>query len=152
MPFFMADNSLTAIIMHRHHLRTLEKMSNTSFQDASPYLKCLLHSFKFPFAPVNGVFIGKEEGDRVVITDCVPLCHSVASISTTPLLEMALIQIDNLIGNDQSIVGYYFASDNAETSYSESNIPNIHLSIYTKIAKNFSKALLWVVRCFNIFI
>ncbi|EFC44219.1 predicted protein [Naegleria gruberi] len=120
-------------------------MSSTIFSESSPYFKSLFHSFKFPFAPINGVFIGKRKDDKTVeITDCVPLCHSTSSICTTPLVEMALIQIDRIIGDDLTIVGYYFGTDYAELS-SDFTVPSIHTSIFTKISENFPGALLWML-------
>lgn len=120
--------------------------NKTSFVSPTPYYKALFHTFKFPFATTNGVFIGKKDSDdHVIITDCVPLCHSVSSLCTLPLLEMALIQIDAIIGEEQSIVGYYFAQDVVPDSSSSVDIPSIHLSIFSKICENFPGALLWMV-------
>ncbi|KAG2387626.1 hypothetical protein C9374_001220 [Naegleria lovaniensis] len=119
--------------------------NKTTFDSPTPYYKALFHTFKFPFATTNGVFIGKKDSDdHVIITDCVPLCHSVSSICTLPLLEMALIQIDAIIGEDQSIVGYYFAQDVVPDT-SSVEIPSIHLSVFSKICENFSGALLWML-------
>ncbi|KAL9644101.1 hypothetical protein ABK040_005567 [Willaertia magna] len=125
-------------------------MSEQQFEEKA-YFKCLFHAMKFPYSPINGVFIGKiNDNNNVIITDCVPLFHTTSSIQVTSYIEMALLQIDNLIKkkeNNNLIVGYYFSNENQnEISSLSETIPTIHLSIYNKIVQSsFKEAKLWVI-------
>jgi hypothetical protein len=109
------------------------------------YVKAVLHACKFPYYAVNGVLIGYE-AENVEIVDAIPLFHG--HLSLIPLLEAALMQIDSSLdiknknSNQQlQIVGYYFANEHEE----DLTISSLHTSIVNKIAKNFSKATLWMV-------
>ncbi len=75
-------------------------------------IKIILHSFKYPSAPVNGILLGRpdntphtseeagssetqQSGLQLQILDSVPLCHSFLSLA--PALEVAFIQASSLL-------------------------------------------------------
>mmetsp|Transcript_36805 Transcript_36805/g.59514 ORF Transcript_36805/g.59514 Transcript_36805/m.59514 type:complete len:202 (+) Transcript_36805:214-819(+) len=76
--------------------------------DDVPYCKIVLHASKYYWADINGVLIGRVKGDTVHIVDAIPLLHG--NISVAPMLESALIQVDEFCAQARppmSIVGYY---------------------------------------------
>jgi hypothetical protein len=52
------------------------------------YLKIFFHAAKHPHLPVNGVLLGKQASDVVVIEDVIPLLHHWTSLS--PMMEIGL--------------------------------------------------------------
>jgi len=82
------------------------------------YVKLVLHALKHTTCAVNGVLIGRVEGNTVEVTDCVPLFHG--QLGLLPMLELALSQVDeHLATGKDEIVGYYHANeqfDNHELS------------------------------------
>lgn len=58
--------------------------------DNQPYVKCLLHSLKYPHQPISGLLLGFEEKGTVYISDTIPLFHNHI---LSPMLEIALTQV-----------------------------------------------------------
>jgi guanine deaminase len=52
------------------------------------YLKIFFHAAKHPHLPVNGVLLGRQTSDVVVIEDVIPLLHHWTSLS--PMMEIGL--------------------------------------------------------------
>lgn len=52
------------------------------------YLKIFFHAAKHPHLPVNGVLLGRQISDVVVIEDVIPLLHHWTSLS--PMMEIGL--------------------------------------------------------------
>jgi hypothetical protein len=78
------------------------------------YVKLVLHALKHSTCAVNGVLVGRvSAGDAkpavVEITDSVPLFHG--QLALLPMLELALLQVDESLDASLQIVGYYHANE-----------------------------------------
>jgi hypothetical protein len=60
-------------------------------QSGIPYIKAILHAFKYPTSSVNGVLLGTKKDSVIEISDAIPLLHT--RLSLLPLLEIALMQV-----------------------------------------------------------
>lgn len=123
-------------------------------QSGIPYLKAILHAFKYPTQSVNGVLLGTKNDSVIEIKEAVPLLHT--RLSLLPLLEVALMQVSvvlyllnqNEINNfDLSIVGYYYANERAD----DNSFGSTHQSIADKIHAQFPGAIVWQVIAVNLF-
>lgn len=63
-------------------------MSRIFSADATSLLKVLLHSAKHPSRSINGLLLGKVDGEGVSIIDAVPLFHTPTCLASP--LETAL--------------------------------------------------------------
>ncbi len=55
------------------------------------YTKIIYHCFKYPYAQVNGILLGKTaDSGQFLISDAVALFHS---SSLAPMLEIAMMQV-----------------------------------------------------------
>jgi len=100
------------------------------------YCKMMMHAAKYPSSNLNGVLLARaDEHNRVC--DTIPLFH--LTVGLTPMLEVALSQIESEAGDSGLVVaGLYHAHD---------NITDNHVDVFTqkiadKIAENRPKALL----------
>lgn len=79
--------------------------------DPVVHAKMMIHAARYPRSITNGILLGKVEGNKLVISDVAPVCHS---IPTKPLLDMALRLTEAYyVSNDSSyeIVGWYTAPE-----------------------------------------
>ncbi|VVC24524.1 ER membrane protein complex subunit 8/9 [Cinara cedri] len=86
-------------------------MSKVSFSTLA-YCKMVSHAAKYPHCEVNGLLIADNatKGNKLVITDVVPLFHQCLHVS--PMSEIALTQIDQSASScDMYIAGYYLANE-----------------------------------------
>jgi len=69
--------------------------------------KMILHCYKYPHLPVNGVLLVDNNYDgEIFISDCIPLFHQ--GLTLKPMLQVALRQIDEFCAeHNLSIFGYY---------------------------------------------
>lgn len=81
------------------------------------YIKAVLHAVKHKTCAVNGLLIGRVNGDGVEdfslqIVESVPLFHT--HLALLPMLELALLQVDEHLSAQDGglqIVGYYHANE-----------------------------------------
>lgn len=76
------------------------------------YAKMLLHAMKYPHHSVNGIFLAEKRRNKehnsgpVNIVDCIPLFH--LSLSLTPMLEVAMMQVQSFVYICLLIFLFYF--------------------------------------------
>lgn len=102
------------------------------------YLKLVLHALKHKASPVNGVLVGRCDGDSgvVEISDAVPLFHS-NQIGLLPSLEIALMQIEEYYGSQGlSLVGYFHANER----FDDYELSNVAKNIGDQIYRYFPQA------------
>nr|ACO15371.1 Neighbor of COX4 [Caligus clemensi] len=76
------------------------------------FSKIICHAAKYPSCAVNGLLLSSRiPSDPMVITDAVPLFH--ISLGLSPMLEVALAQIEARYANDKDwvIIGIYHANE-----------------------------------------
>ncbi|CBY19387.1 unnamed protein product [Oikopleura dioica] len=73
--------------------------------------KMMLHSYKYPHMPVNGVFLMDCDVEKeIYISDCVPLFHQ--GISLKPMFQLAMRTVEDYCErNNLAIAGYYESPD-----------------------------------------
>ena len=115
-------------------------MAVASIEISPPaYAKILSHTLKYQHYSVNGLLLGSQNGDKVLVQDAYPLFHSGHGLA--PMLEIALIQLDTNFGNKLSIVGYYNAFENCKQQ-----TPDIHCErIMDKLSEHFKQSFLLLV-------
>ncbi|RUS15776.1 hypothetical protein BC937DRAFT_92007 [Endogone sp. FLAS-F59071] len=112
---------------------------------ARAYALPILHAAKYPFAEVNGVLLADkltdENIDTIKIVDAVPLFHQWTVL--TPMLEVALQQIDiYATDNNLQIIGYYHANE----ALTNNSLSPIASRIADKIRQTSSPhAIAWVI-------
>ncbi|KAI6650412.1 ER membrane protein complex subunit 8-like [Oopsacas minuta] len=115
-------------------------MATTSIEiSPTAYAKILSHILKYQHYTVNGLLIGNQNGDPLLIQDVYPLFHTGHGLS--PMLEIALIQLDTTFSSEQTIIGYYHAFENCKQQS-----PDVHCErIMDKISEHFKQAILLLV-------
>ncbi|XP_052712801.1 ER membrane protein complex subunit 8-like [Crassostrea angulata] len=108
------------------------------------YCKILLHAVKHPNCAVNGVLLAEDNKskDRKVLkfVDCVPLFHLTLSLS--PMLEAALLQIDAYCKSRGYIIaGYYQANENLR----DKELNNVAKTIGRRIQENCANSYIFMV-------
>merc|ERR1711976_128413 len=107
---------------------------------ARAYCKMLLHAAKYPHCAVNGVMLAekpKSKDSRTVrFTDAIPLFH--LSLTLAPMMEVALIQIEEYCKSHGLIIGGYY---HANEHYEETSPKIIAKRIATKIHENVSSVM-----------
>nr|XP_034337682.1 ER membrane protein complex subunit 8-like [Crassostrea gigas] len=108
------------------------------------YCKILLHAVKHPHCAVNGVLLAEDNKskDRKVLkfVDCVPLFHLTLSLS--PMLEAALLQIDAYCKSRGYIIaGYYQANENLR----DKELNNVAKTIGRRIQENCANSYIFMV-------
>ncbi|XP_040571953.1 ER membrane protein complex subunit 8 [Lepeophtheirus salmonis] len=76
------------------------------------FAKIICHAAKYPSCAINGLLLSSRVGsDPLVVVDAVPLFHD--AIGLTPMLEVALAQIESRFGSDKDciILGVYHANE-----------------------------------------
>eukprot|EP00164_Ancoracysta_twista_P006973 GFYU01009817.1.p2 GENE.GFYU01009817.1~~GFYU01009817.1.p2 ORF type:complete len:191 (+),score=50.14 GFYU01009817.1:52-624(+) len=105
------------------------------------YCKAVLHCSKYPSNAVCGVLVGQKQGEKVVLTDAMPLNHMPV---LTPMLEVAFAQIEAHLsdkGNKSEVVGLYWANEHIN----DSSLSGIAKKIGDKIKTHFSHACIVVM-------
>ncbi|KAJ1812581.1 hypothetical protein LPJ56_003816 [Coemansia sp. RSA 2599] len=78
------------------------------------YAKAILHCAKYPWAAVQGLFIGEKKDNKFRLTDAVPLSHNWTQL--TPMFDVALQQAQLYAkSKDLAILGYYVANEDPES-------------------------------------
>eukprot|EP00116_Pleurobrachia_bachei_P009202 sb/3469464/ len=113
------------------------------------YAKILSHVVQYPYTAVNGVLLtvagddnveDKEENKRINIVDAVPLFHY--NISLTPMLTVALTQIEEYASNRSlKIAGYYHANEYCN----DSEVGFVAARIADKIVENCDEGCMLIV-------
>ncbi|CAL1527954.1 unnamed protein product [Lymnaea stagnalis] len=109
------------------------------------HCKLILHAAKYPHSSVNGVLLaednkGKESSKPLKYVDCIPLFH--VSLGLSPMLEMALLQIDAYCKSQGLVIaGYYHANEN----YGDNEMNHIAKTIGRKIQENFHDACVLLI-------
>ncbi|XP_044753826.1 ER membrane protein complex subunit 8 [Coccinella septempunctata] len=109
---------------------------------AQAYCKIILHATKYPHCAVNGVLLAKvsTKSKEITFEDAVPLFH--IGLNLTPMAEVALAQIDELVSKKGlCIAGYYTAHENLR----ENSFEKSESRITDKLASNFNHPCLVVV-------
>ncbi|CAG9088835.1 unnamed protein product [Plutella xylostella] len=123
-------------------------MSDTVTIETKAFAKLVLHAAKYPHCAVNGVLIADaskiKDGNRnqdLEVVDAIPLFHH--SHYVTPMAEVALTQIDNMVqAENQVVVGYYAACENFNDNSIEDSPGQ---KIAEKIAEMFPGAIFIVI-------
>ena len=103
------------------------------------YAKILSHTIKYQHYSVNGLLLGSQNGDSMLVQDVYPLFHTGHGL--TPMLEIALIQLDTNFCSKLSIVGYYKAFENCKQQ-----TPDIQCErIMDKLSEHFKQPFLLLV-------
>jgi len=81
---------------------------------SAAYLKLSLHAGKYPHLAVNGLLLGRKEGNEVSVSDIVPLFHQ--HLSLAPLLEFGLLTVEQYCTQVENlrIVGLYYGGQAPE--------------------------------------
>ncbi|CAG5116275.1 unnamed protein product [Candidula unifasciata] len=108
------------------------------------HCKLLLHAAKYPHAPVNGVLLAEDNKNKeskvVKYVDSIPLFH--ISLGLSPMLEMALLQIDAYCKSKGLVIGgYYQANEN----YNDNELNHVAKTIGRKIQENFHDACVLMI-------
>lgn len=103
------------------------------------YAKIICHLFKYQHCSVNGLLLGSIKDDVILIADVYPLFHTAKGL--TPMLEIALIQLDTTFKRDYSLVGLYHAN---ESTLNES-LNSISEKVVEKLQEYFKHAFLMMV-------
>ncbi|KAH7949868.1 hypothetical protein HPB49_016334 [Dermacentor silvarum] len=111
------------------------------------FSKMIMHCLKYPQNAVNGVLLaderrraGDQPSSQLHITDSVPLFHQ--CLGLTPMLEVALVQIDQHCKNAGLVIaGYYQANEHLRDSAPD----QIALRVADKVAENFADACLVMI-------
>uniref|UniRef100_A0A023FX82 MPN domain-containing protein n=1 Tax=Amblyomma parvum TaxID=251391 RepID=A0A023FX82_AMBPA len=109
------------------------------------FSKMIMHCLKYPQNSVNGVLLADEKrraGDpsQLHIVDSMPLFHQ--CLGLTPMLEVALVQIDQHCKNAGLVIaGYYQANEHLRDSAPDL----IALRVADKVAENFADACLVMI-------
>lgn len=74
-------------------------MSPTLSADATSLLKVLLHSAKHPSCNVNGLLLGRVDGEEVSVIDAVPLFHTSTSLASPLETALRMVRKALLCGN-----------------------------------------------------
>merc|ERR1711976_80603 len=102
---------------------------------ARAYCKMLLHAAKYPHCAVNGLLLAErpkaKESKSIRFVDAVPLFH--LSLSLAPMMEVALIQVEEFCKSHNLIIGGYY---HANELHDESSPKIIANRIATKIHEN----------------
>jgi hypothetical protein len=102
--------------------------------DDRAYIKLILHTARYHWAPVIGLLIGstnsQSDNQSIHITDVLPLCHNPVN---GPITQIGLQQAYSLYSNnqsiiDQSVIGIYVCNDRKEISPSAQRLANQILS------------------------
>ncbi|KAK2465612.1 hypothetical protein APHAL10511_002504 [Amanita phalloides] len=104
------------------------------------YVKIFFHAAKHPHKSVNGVLLGKIQGDDIVIEDAVPLLHHWTSLS--PMMEIGL----DLAGQYADVkglklVGYYQACERLD----DTALAPVGEKVAEKIRAGFDRAIAFVI-------
>ncbi|KAG0704228.1 Metallo-dependent hydrolase [Suillus ampliporus] len=104
------------------------------------YLKIFFHAAKHPHLPVNGVLLGRQTSDVVVIEDVIPLLHHWTSLS--PMMEIGLdLAKGHAEAQDMTLVGYYQASERLD----DTALAPVGERIAQKIRDQFNDAVAFVI-------
>uniref|UniRef100_A0A224Y8P9 COX4 neighbor n=1 Tax=Rhipicephalus zambeziensis TaxID=60191 RepID=A0A224Y8P9_9ACAR len=111
------------------------------------FSKMIMHCLKYPQNSVNGVLLaderrraGDQASSQLHIVDSVPLFHQ--CLGLTPMLEVALVQIDQHCKNAGLVIaGYYQANEHLRDSLPD----QIALRVADKVAENFADACLVMI-------
>ncbi|KAK9880737.1 hypothetical protein WA026_013061 [Henosepilachna vigintioctopunctata] len=116
-------------------------MSDSINFNSSAYCKIILHSAKFPHCAVNGILLAKPSSSKeITFEDAVPLFH--IDHNLTPMAEIALAQIDELVSKKGlCIAGYYVAHENLK----ENSLEKAECKISDKISTHFNHPCIVVV-------
>ncbi|KAJ2233478.1 hypothetical protein IWW45_004158 [Coemansia sp. RSA 485] len=78
------------------------------------YAKAILHCAKYPWAAVQGLFLGEKKEGKFRLTDAVPLSHNWTQL--TPMFDVALQQVQLYAkSNNLLVLGYYVANEDPES-------------------------------------
>ena len=123
-----------------NYFQSIYSMSLASVEISPPaYAKILSHTIKYQHYTVNGLLVGSQVGNTLLVQDVYPLFHTGHGL--TPMLEIALIQLDTTLPNTQSIVGYYQAFENCTQQ-----TPDVHCDrIMEKLSEHFKLATMLLV-------
>ena len=115
-------------------------MATNSIEIApSAFAKILSHTIKYQHYSVNGLLLGSQNGDSILVQDTYPLFHTGHGLA--PMLEIALVQLDTNFGNKLSIVGYYKAFENCKQQ-----TPDLQCErIMDKLSEHFKQPFLLLV-------
>ncbi|KAJ2727000.1 hypothetical protein GGI07_000117 [Coemansia sp. Benny D115] len=77
------------------------------------YAKAILHSAKYPWATVHGLFLSEKKDNKFRLVDAIPLAHNWTQL--TPMFDVALQQV-SIYAKSKGLVigGYYTAYENPE--------------------------------------
>lgn len=125
------------------------KMSGDISLDCPVLSKMLLHAARYPQSAVSGVVLaqarggggaGEDSSNTISLVDAIPLFH--LHLSLTPMLEIALTQIEQRFRPQGLVIaGYYQANE-----YIRDNVPDfVALKIAEKIAENNNDACLIMI-------
>ncbi|KAJ8774182.1 hypothetical protein K2173_009613 [Erythroxylum novogranatense] len=102
------------------------------------YIKLDLHALKHRTTAVNGLLLGRANGDDVLeIAESVPLFHS--HLSLLPPLEISLILIEEYCATKGlGVVGYFHANE----TFDDSELGNVAKNIGDHISRYFPQAVI----------
>ncbi|KAG1745902.1 Metallo-dependent hydrolase [Suillus paluster] len=104
------------------------------------YLKIFFHAAKHPHLPVNGVLLGRQTSDVVVIEDVIPLLHHWTSLS--PMMEIGLdLAKGHAEAQNMTLVGYYQASERLD----DTALAPVGERVAQKIRDQFNDAVAFVI-------
>lgn len=104
------------------------------------YLKIFFHAAKHPHLPVNGVLLGRQTSDVVVIEDIIPLLHHWTNLS--PMMEIGLdLAKGHAEAQEMSLVGYYQASERLD----DTALAPVGERVAQKIRDQFNDAVAFVI-------
>lgn len=108
--------------------------------EGEAYVKIMLHAAKYPHRVVNGILVGKAEGQGYVIQDAFPLFHQ---HTLAPMLELACASIEAYCATKEEclIVGYYHGNELVD----DMKVHPIAQSIADKIESNCSRSCLLLI-------
>eukprot|EP00667_Euglena_gracilis_P019779 EG_transcript_21268 len=106
----------------------------------SAYIKVILHSIKFPSAPICGLLLGTFQNDEVTVIDALPLFHEQPSL--LPMFDVAIFQAKALtIDKGVQVVGCYGANE----LFNDDQVSKASSRIMNRIKDAAPNAIFWQV-------
>ncbi|PPQ86319.1 hypothetical protein CVT25_005620 [Psilocybe cyanescens] len=106
------------------------------------YYKLFFHAAKHPHQPVNGVFLGTQNGveGAVIIQDTVPLLHHWTSLS--PMMEIGLdLATQHAQTSGLKVVGYYQGCERVD----DTSLAPVGEKVASRIRTGFEDAVAFVI-------